>query len=60
MKRRPPPRREARFGPRPKVGDFVEILVAEEPFEGRPRHRRNHRAPRREGANLKGRLLIID
>ena len=32
-KRRPPPSVEARFGRRPKVGDCVEILVAEKPFQ---------------------------
>jgi len=33
MKRRASPSREARFGRRPKVGDRVEILVAEKPFQ---------------------------
>ena len=74
-KRRPPPSREARFGRRPKVGDRVEILVAEEPFERGDRGIvqsvgqlvvtiRVERDPTRLrtlfGANLKGRLLIID
>ncbi len=68
---------EARFGRRPKVGDFVEILVAEKPFERGDRGMvtsvgtlavtirvevEQDPRPLRTlfGANLKGRLLIID
>ena len=45
-KRPPPPSAEARFGRRPKIGDRVEILVAEKPFQ--------------KGDRGIDRLLIID